>query len=69
MESRKQRLFIAVLWTVTTVMWSVISVFRLNDRYVGEGLKILSVLALLATIAACTANWYRFCKYNRDNDQ
>lgn len=35
----------------------------------GEGLKILSVPALIATAAACAANWYRFCKCDRDNNQ
>ena len=58
--SKKGVLAAAVLWSVTTAMWTVTTVLRFRWDYGNEGLQVLTVFTLLASAAACFANWYRY---------
>ncbi len=56
-QRREFYLLAAVLWTVAAVLWTVNIVLRRTDG------TVLTVLALLAAVAACVVNWNRYIHY------
>lgn len=61
--SKRGALAVAVIWTAVTVMWLINLAVRLGRSYEDEGVLILTVITLLASIAAAVANWYRYINY------
>ena len=61
--SRGGMLTIAIIWTVTTLLWTATTVLRLLWDYGEEGLLVLTVFALLASLVAAVGYWYRYINY------
>ena len=68
-ESKAGKKFVAILWTVTTCMWTVNFIMRLSRPYEDETLLMLTLMATLASLVACIANWVRYVKFEENNEK
>lgn len=66
-KHRGGSLAVAVLWTVATAMWIIITAYRLQTGYGGGGLRILTLATMLVTGAACVVNWRRYIKRKKND--
>ena len=67
-ESKAGKRVIALLWTFTTCCWTVTFTVRLSRPYEDESLLMLTLMALLASLAACIANWVRYARFEEKTE-
>lgn len=58
--SRGVLLAIAILWTVVTAIWGVVTVLRFSGPHEDKGLQVMTMITVLASLAACVVNWLRY---------
>lgn len=65
MKGKLGTLFTAILWTVVTVVWGIITVTRYGDpATVGDSL-VLTIFTLLLSLAACILFWVRYARFEK----